>query len=193
MAMNRSLHFALRAAVGMTGWCSVDLAAQIPPIRIRLVYEDEFPFPSPFLQLLLSRNSFGRGFVSFKIDQAFDVVTCGVMHLSLTMLLQTARQVSGDADVEDSSVRTGENVNDRIAFHAGIYRLPSHVSHYYRLYTIRHPDRSRAQRGEVEGPVNTRDEKKVPPLRFAPVGMTVGRRRLNNTVAPPPRFALRSG
>jgi hypothetical protein len=38
----------------------------------------------------------------------------------------------------------------------------------------RHPDRSRAERGEVEGPIHAFDEDKVPPLRFATVGMTVG-------------------
>jgi 4-carboxymuconolactone decarboxylase len=42
----------------------------------------------------------------------------------------------------------------------------------WRLTTNRHPDRSLAQRRVVEGPVHVLDKDQVPPLRFAPVGMT---------------------
>jgi hypothetical protein len=110
---------------------SVDLAAQITPFGVRTVDQDELLLPPPVLELLLAGDGVRGDIVRLEVDQAVNVVSCGVWLESSPMLVQAATQVCRYADLESSPVFAAQDVHNWVAVH-----------------------------------------EQVPPLRFAPVGMT---------------------
>ena len=55
--------------------------------------------------------------MSLKIDQTLDIITRRMMDHALAVLFEASRQVGRHANVEGTSVVTGENIDNRIALH----------------------------------------------------------------------------
>ena len=95
----------------------MDFSTEVPPLWIRSVYQDEFLFPSPVLQLLFPGNRIGGCLVRLQVDEPVNIIACGMMDHATPVFFQATCHVRRDADIECAPVLTGENIHDRIAFH----------------------------------------------------------------------------
>jgi hypothetical protein len=93
--------------------------AQVPPLGIGSVYEDELLFPSPILELLFTCDRIGCYLMRLEVNEPRDVVASRVTHHALAMFFQPTGQVRRHADIKRTPVLTGENIDDWIALHVG--------------------------------------------------------------------------
>ena len=68
----------------------MNFTTEVTPFRIGAIYQNELFLAAPVLELFLARDSVGRCFARFDIDQSMDVVLGRVMHQSLAMLLESS-------------------------------------------------------------------------------------------------------
>src|SRR3990167_10542050 len=98
-----------------------NLSRQVEPLWISGIDQGDLLLPPPFLELLFTSNRIGRSLVRFDVNQSGDIVVRCMDRHSAPMLFQPPPHIGGDADVQGSPIRAGENVDDRLTGHDGLY------------------------------------------------------------------------
>jgi hypothetical protein len=94
-----------------------DLRIEIVPIRVHLLDQFYFPRAIPSLKTFLPADCCFNIGMLFEIDEAMDaIVFCKSRDQAVPMLVHSAHQVVGHADVECPTNFAGKNVNRVIAF-----------------------------------------------------------------------------
>ena len=97
----------------MSGFCQDEELKQlreVVPIRIALFDQTDFPIAMPVLQLLFTRNGFLRRSKFFHVDQCVnDVLFDELRAKAAAMLIQSGRDVPGDADIKRAMFAAGED------------------------------------------------------------------------------------
>jgi hypothetical protein len=94
-----------------------NLQVQIPPIRIALFDQSDFPFPLPFLDLCLAQNRLFHTDMELEVHEQVRLVFLAESFDYLVVVLPDAlRQVAGYPGVQRAIALTRQDVNSRLFF-----------------------------------------------------------------------------